>query len=358
MTTTNNSQQNGQADQTKEPKNDQVVKQMPSHSERFTNAVIKEFSANNGGELSLTPFQKKLCQNYFIKIDLVLKEAEQKRVIKAEKYRDPLPLTWENVNMQKLATDVIIFSSVGLDPTQPNHVSPIPFKNRGTNKYDMTFIPGYRGVELKAKKYGLDIPDDVVVELVYSKDKFNQVKKDLNNKIESYTFEIVEDFNRGEIVGGFYYHKYFNTPEKNKLRVFSKKDIDKRKPDYASVEFWGGEKDKWDNGQKVGKEQVEGWYDEMAYKTVYRAAYNSITIDSEKIDSNYLALIIKESETKDLKIANEIEEKSNKKEMGFEDAVIVPDAGPGIVDQETGEVKQAETQPEIKSESEANRRGF
>lgn len=329
-----------------------VTTQPPSHSERFTNAVMREFSANNGGQLNLTSFQKKLCQNYFIKIDMMLKDSEIKRLQKKSN-QDPTPLTWENVNLQKLANDVIIYSSVGLDPTQPNQLNPIPYKNKHTGKYDITFIPGYRGIELKAKKYGLDMPDEVVVELVYEKDKFVQIKKDSNHKVESYVFEVTENFDRGEIVGGFYYHSYFDKPEKNKLRVFTKKDIDKRKPEYASVEFWGGEKDKWQYNQetqrneKVGKEQVEGWYDEMAYKTIYRAAYNAITIDSEKIDSNYLALVMKESEYRDNLVQKEITDNANKKTMEFEDAQVVTDAAspaeiPENVDKQTGEVKEPE----------------
>lgn len=285
-------------------------------SERFMLAIEREF-ASNPGEVSLTSYQRKLCQNYFIKIDLILKKCEVNRMAKKENYRDPLEFTWHNINLPQLAIDVITFSSVGLDPLQANHINPIPYKNNKTQKFDVTFIPGYKGIELKAKKYGYDIPDDIVVELVFSNDKFIQFKKDINNKIENYTFEVTDNFNRGEIIGGFYYHKYFETPEKNKLRVFSKKDIDKRKPEYASAEFWGGEKDKWEydettgRNKKVGKEEVEGWYDEMAYKTVYRAAFNAITIDSEKIDKNYLAVIEKEREARDLKVTAEIQNNSN-----------------------------------------------
>ena len=46
----------------------------------------------------------------------------------------------------------------------------------------------------------------------------------------------------------------------------------------------------WSGGKKVGKEQVEGWYDEMAYKTIYRAAYNDVIIDSQKIDAQFASL--------------------------------------------------------------------
>jgi len=293
-----------------------------SQSERFTNAVTKEFSSNNGA-VTITSFQKKLCQNYFIKIDKTLKDAENKRLAKSEQYRDALPLTWENVNMAKLAVDVIAYSSVELDPTQPNHINMIPYKNTANNKYDMGFVIGYNGMEIKAKKYGLDIPDAVVVELVYSTDKFKQIKKDIHNKVEGYTFEIVNDFNRGEIVGGFWYHSFFETPEKNKLRVYSLKDIEKRKPKYASAEFWGGEKDKWENGKKVGIEKIDGWFDEMAYKTISRAAYNSITIDSKKIDDNYLAIIQKETDMVDARVQNEVISEANKEPLDFQEAEVI-----------------------------------
>ena len=298
--------------------NGQVAKVQLSHSERFAQAVEREFSGN-AGQIVLTSFQRKLCQNYFIKIDSILKDAELKRQKKAEKYRDPLALTWENMNMQKLAVDVIAFSGVGLDPTQPNHINPIPYKNNGLNKYDIVFIPGYKGIELKAKKYGFNVPDDVIVELVCKNDVFKVFKKDLKNKVEGYQFDIADSFDRGEIVGGFYYHVYFDKPEKNKLRVFTLKDIEKRKPDYASADFWGGEKDKYVNGQKQGKETVEGWFEEMAYKTIYRAAFSAITIDSEKIDENYMAVIQKEQETRDFQISNEIATKANRGEIGFDD---------------------------------------
>lgn len=279
-----------------QPQNQQVVNAQQSHSERFTNMVIKEFTSN-AGELKLTSFQKKLFQSYFLKMDSTLKDAEKKRLAKDEKYRDPLPITWENINILKLSQDVVSFSTVGLDPMQPNHINLIPYKNSVTNKYDIGCIIGYRGCELKAKKYGLDVPDNTIIELVFSKDKFTPIKKDSNSKIENYIFEIVSPFDRGDMVGGFYYHEYKKSPEKNVLVIFSKEEIEKRKPLYASAEFWGGEKDKWENGKRVGKEKIEGWYNEMCYKTLCRAAYNSITIDSEKIDEHYQRVIKNERES-------------------------------------------------------------
>lgn len=254
------------------PKTDlATTKPQISQSERFTNAVVKEFSSNNGS-VTLTPFQKKLCQNYFIKVDQTLKDNEKKRMAKAPDKRDVLAFTWENVNMSKLAVDVIAYSSVELDPTQPNHISIIPYKNTANNKFDMGFVIGYRGMEIKAKKYGLEVPSDVVCELVYSTDKFKQFKKDANNPVESYTLEITNDFDRGDVVGGFWYHEFKDSPEKNKIKVFSLRDIEKRKPKYASAEFWGGLKDVWEYDQskgknvKTGTEKIDGWFEEMQSK--------------------------------------------------------------------------------------------
>jgi len=318
--------------QTTKPQETGLAKKEMSHSERFTNAIIKEFSSNAGG-VQLTSFQRKLCQNYFIKIDSLLKDNEKKRLAKDEKYRDPLAFTWENVNMPKLAIDVISFSSVGLDPVQPNHINLIPFKNNHLVKFDMTFIMGYRGIELKSKKYGYEVPDDVIVELVYTNDKFKSIKKDKNNRVESFEFDIVDDFERGEVKGGFYYHNYFDKPQKNKLRVFSMKDIMKRTPEKASAEFWGGEKDVWENKKKVGTKKIEGWFDEMCWKTIYRAAYNDITIDSEKIDEHFLKVIEAESSSQSAiniedAVATEINEKANMKSLSFEEAETVEENRP------------------------------
>ena len=307
------------------------VQNQATASERFTSMVLKEFSSINNG-VELTAFQKRLCQSYFVKLDQILKEAEKKRLAKSEQYRDAVAVTWENINLNKLALDVVAFSSVGLDPLQPNHLNLIPYKNNSTAKYDIGFIIGYRGCELKAKKYGLDVPDGVIVEVVYANDKFHPIKKDTNNPCDSYTFEIVSPFNRGEIVGGFYYLSFSNNPVNNKIKVFTKDDIEKRKPAYASVEFWGGEreKDEWFTNEegkrekKVVKVQVDGWYEEMCYKTIFRAAYNSITIDSQKIDEAYHEILKVESDLRQESVRKEILDNANKNELGFDEAEIIP----------------------------------
>ena len=329
-----------------------VAKKEMSMSERFMNKVILEFTSGVG-DIVLTDFQKRLAQNYFISLDSTLKVAEEKRLKKSEKYRDPLPITWANVDMDTLARNVVAKARIGLDPAQKNHINMMPFKNNAANKYGIVFIDGYRGIELTAKKYGLDIPDHVIVELVYSNDRFKSIKKDRNHLVESFEFDIADDFDRGTIKGGFYYHIFTQCPEKNKLVVMTIKDIEKRKPSYASTEFWGGEKDKWEYDEKAGKnkkvgtEHTDGWYEKMCYKTVYRAAHNDITIDSQKIDDDYMRLREMELSFAEAKVALEITENANKDAIDIEATVRVEDdeAGQpeGNAGQDTGSGANAET---------------
>jgi len=329
-----------------------------TQSERFTSAVIKEFSSNSGG-VKVTEFQEKLCNNYFIKLNQQLQLSEIKRQAKPEKDRDPVPVTWDNLDLNRLATDVMSFCKVGLDPTLPNQLNLTPFKNKHTGKYDIVFLIGYKGCELKAKKYGIDVPSDVIVEVVYSTDKFKQIKRDHRNSIEGYEFEVVNDFDRGEIIGGFYYHKFFDTPEKNRIRVFNMKDILKRKPKYASTEFWGGEKAVWENGRMTNKtEVVEGWLDEMVYKTLYRAAYDAITIDSQKIDDALVNVLERDKEamygnhTDQEQKPEQHQAQPSEKRIGFEKPIEVKenkDLEPAKVE----ETQRQEANPNQKTEATA-----
>lgn len=49
----------------------------------------------------------------------------------------------------------------------------------------------------------------------------------------------------------------------------------------------------------------------MCYKTVYRAAYSDITIDSQKIDDDYMRLKQMESTLAEAKVAQEIAKNAN-----------------------------------------------
>lgn len=260
-------------------------------SERFMHKVIHEFSGSVG-EFQLTEYQRQLIQGYFIGVDRALKTAEAERLRKNEanrdhKYDNTLPITWANVNMADLALDVVHYARLGLDTMQANFITPIPYLNKKAERYDINLMLGYNGIKYIAEKFALCPPKNVTIELVYSTDSFTPHKKGRGNDVESYDFEIVNPFDRGSIVGGFGYIEY-DDPKKNELVIMSMKDIEKRKPKYASANFWGGKASEWNNGNKVEVDK-EGWLDEMCRKTIIREVYSPkhILLDPRKVDENY-----------------------------------------------------------------------
>lgn len=260
-------------------------------SERFMNKVIQEFSGSVG-EFQITDYQRQLIQGYFIGVDRALKTAEAERIRKNEanrdhKYDNPVPVTWANVNMGDLALDVVHYARLGLDTMQANFITPIPYLNKKAGRYDINLMIGYNGIKYIAEKYALDPPKSVTVELVYETDSFQPYKKGRGNDIESYDFEITNPFDRGKIVGGFGYIEYMDA-RKNELVIMSMRDIEKRKPEYASANFWGGKTTEWQKGQKVEVEK-DGWLDEMCRKTLVREVYSPkhILLDPRKVDENY-----------------------------------------------------------------------
>ena len=281
----------------------EVAKQVESPSKRFTELVSKSYM-EVAGTVELPEQVKRLLLNYFTKLDLVLKESESKRLKTPENKRSAVEFSWKNVNVDKLAQESVAFAMVGLDPMQPNHLFMIPYLNGTTNKFDIGFMPGYKGIEVKAKKFGLEfeIPKNEIFELVYSTDIFKPVKKDASNPVESYSFQITNPFERGEIIGGFYYLEFEN-PKNNMIVMMSINDIMKRKPKYASPEFWGGEKQAYKDGKPTGKEAVDGWFEEMCIKTMKRKAYGSITIDAQKINDQFVSAM--EIERNTISIASE-----------------------------------------------------
>lgn len=269
-----------------------------SNSEAFTNKVLKEFGGSVAGAIQVTDYQRQLIQGYFIAIDRSLKMAEQKRMSKNEGNRDHKwdnndPIGWGTVDLNALALDVVHYARMGLDMMQDNHLSAIPFKDNsrkaqtGTQIYTVNLMPGYNGIQYIAEKYALEKPVAVTIELVYSTDTFKPLKKNRENRVESYEFEINNAFDRGEIVGGFGYIEY-EDPAKNKLVIMTLKDILKRKPEKASGEFWGGKKTVWADGKKTEVE-TEGWFEEMCLKTIKREVYSAKNMprDPKKIDDAY-----------------------------------------------------------------------
>lgn len=280
---------------------DEVVKQDNANlanSEKFTNMVIREFGSNVAGVLPVTDYQRQLIQGYFIQIDRSLKSAEERRIRqndgnKDHKWDNNDPINWNTIDLNQLALDVMHFARMGLDMMQDNMLTAIPFKDNnrtaktGTKMYTVNLMKGYNGIQYIAEKYALEKPESVTVELVYSTDTFRPIKKSINNKVESYEFEINNPFDRGDIIGGFGYIE-FSDPQKNRLIMLTKKDIEKRKPKKASAEFWGGTKTEWVNGKKTEVE-TDGWYEEMCLKTIKREVFKpkNIPLDPKKIDDEY-----------------------------------------------------------------------
>ncbi len=119
--------------------------QKPNMSERFTSKVMMEFGSSVGA-IQVTDYQRQLIQGYFVAIDRALKAAEEERLRKNDnnrdhKYDNPLPVTWENVNLNDLALDVVHYARMGLDMMQKNHLFAIPFKNNKAQKYDVNLMP-------------------------------------------------------------------------------------------------------------------------------------------------------------------------------------------------------------------------
>lgn len=260
-------------------------------SERFMQKVIHEFSGSVG-EFQITEYQRQLIQGYFIGVDRALKTAEAERVRKNEnnrdhKYDNAVPVTWANVNMADLALDVVHYARLGLDTMQANFITPIPYLNKKAGRYDINLMLGYNGIKYIAEKFALCPPKSVTIELVYSTDNFKPYKKGRDNDVESYDFEIKNPFDRGHIIGGFGYIEY-DDPKKNELVLMSMKDIEKRKPEYASANFWGGKANEWKNGKKVEVDK-DGWLDEMCRKTLIREVYSPkhILLDPRKVDDSY-----------------------------------------------------------------------
>lgn len=283
----------------------------PTVSERFISKVIDECKATSNGQFDVTDGQRKLIQEYFHGIDAALVAAEAKRqaqVLAGSRYASEVPVTWANVNLNGLALDAVYYSRLGLSMQAPNTLHPIPFFNKRSNKYDLNFMLGYRGKGYIAKKFALNPFKNVIFELVYANDKFEITKKaGFDDDGDKYVFSISNPFDRGEVVGGFGFVQYEDS-SMNRLYTMSLKEILKRKPKNASVEFWGGEKDVWKNGKKVGTEKVDGWYEEMLLKTVKRHVYGMIDLDPSKITEDFEYVMRREGENQAMEIQAEIEE--------------------------------------------------
>ena len=308
-------------------KNNEVMAAQIPNSQHFANRVLKEFG-DTSGQVQATPAQRRLIQGYFIGIDQALKTDEEYREKKNKNnydhsYDELLPYTWENVDISpKMAQNLMHYAKLGLDMTLPNQLSPVFFKDNKKGKYVCTFIPGYEGRRIVAQKYALLPFLNVIAELVYSTDEFIPHKKDKNTPFDCYEFNIKNPFNRGEVVGAFGY-VVREDERQNELFFLTKDQIDKRKPEKASANFWGGEATVWENKKKVTK-VIDGWYEEMALKTMKNYVYKHITIDPQKVDDNYAGYLSAESDVNEARMTAEVEKNANSTVIDIEAETPMP----------------------------------
>jgi recombination protein RecT len=330
------------------------AKEKENMSERFTAKVLSEFGSSVSGAMEVTDYQKRLIQGYFIMIDRALKVAEENRLNKNKnnkdhKYDEELPVTWQNVNLNDLALDLVHYARMGLDMQQDAMLYPIPYKNNKMNLYDITLMEGYNGIRYIAKKYAQETPIAETVELVYSTDTFIPHMKDSQHPEATYEFTINNAFDRGDIVGGFGFLE-FADPAKNELVIMPLKAILKRKPAYASANFWGGTQKVWKDGKRV-EEETEGWFEEMCRKTLIREVYSAkhLPRDPQKIDDNYQFMKVREARYAEIEAQAEIDAQANAIAIdtttpaaipaAVVDPVQLPEAAPRITtDDSTGEI--------------------
>ncbi|MGI6224793.1 MAG: recombinase RecT [Peptococcales bacterium] len=319
-------------------------------SARFTEMIMRQYGSTVGAN-SFSQRETQLIKGYFIAIDEMLRTSEAERLRKNANnknhdYDNNLAYSWNTVDLPQLALDLAHYARMGLDMQQDNHLFPIPYKDNKANRYTITLMEGYNGIRYQAEKYAVNPPKNVVVEVVYTNDRFTPIKKGRDNPGDTYTFDIPNPFDRGKPVGAFGFIEY-EDPSKNVLVVMSRADIEKRKPKYASPEFWGGVKKTWENGRQV-ETQIEGWEPEMFAKTMKREIYSAkhIPRDPMKIDDTYHYIKQREAQYAVLAAENEADQQANTVELAFDDATISAPAEPQAIPEAPQEAQEPPQEPQ------------
>lgn len=261
----------------------------PTYSQRFTAMIVREFG-KEVGRLELNPHQQRLAQHMFIGIDAALKKLDADRI---KKNLDKKPIVWSNVNMDKLAIDAVHRIELGLDALIENHIHPVPYLNSKTGIYDLDLTIGYVGKDYYKRKYSLDLPVDIIYQLVHETDTFKPIMKKAHDDIESYKFDINNPFDRGKTIGGFGYIMFEN-PTKNKLIIVTAKQFDKAKAAAKTKTFW------------------EAYSDEMKFVVLVRRVTAYLKVDPEKLTKSYAAVEMNDN-------SREISENANQDFIDIED---------------------------------------
>ena len=194
-----------------------------------------------------------LAVNYFTRLDNDLKKL-------------PTPKTWKQINFEDFLSKSIAYANIGIDPLAPKMLSFTLYANKTNGLSDVVFVEDVRCMELLARRYGINCPENITVELIYSTDKFSIVKKDLSHPSEGYVLEVTNAFDRGDIVGGVSLSEYAN-PIYNKVRIMSMKEIEKRVK--TNSPFW------------------TSWKNEMCEKTVGKNAWGKVVLNTTELAKYY-----------------------------------------------------------------------
>lgn len=242
-----------------------VTRRDATASERFALAVQKQYGGEVG-KLSMPEYDKTLAQHLYVKIDAAFAE------MNARKKDDDIPVTWNNINMKKLAIDAVHRVQLGIDALVPGHLYPIAYFNGKTKQYDVDLRVGYKGELYYKMRASVKPIQDVRIELVYDTDEFIVYKKGVSCDVEGYDFRVTSPFARGDLVGGFGYLA-FDRAEDNVLVVLSRAEIERYRMSSkaANGTFW------------------RDWYEQMAYKTIAHRLMDKIIIDPEKINVTAMA---------------------------------------------------------------------
>jgi len=229
-------------------------------SQRFTQRITANFAAAAGAPVELTKHERTLAQHLFLYLD------NQFRALNSKRRDGTPPIDWNNVNLEDLALKSVAIVKAGLDAAIPNHVHAVPYLNGKTKKYDVDLRPGYTGKDFVARRTALYPIKNIRYELVYKNDVFVPLKKGANRPVESYTHEIPNPFDRGEVIGGYGYVEY-EDETKNQLIMVTDREFKKARAAAPGDKFWGP------------------YTDEMKFKTVVNRVYSKIPKDPKKSDA-------------------------------------------------------------------------
>ena len=241
-----------------------ITVQKNSLVNQFTEMVVRE-SVDLAGQVTMNDYEKTLAGNIFRSVEYALVEYNVK---------NKTNLTWENINLQKMAKDTLYLVKLGINATIPGHVYSIIRRNGKTEGlFDVQLRVGYKGEEYYVTTSSLHPVKRIIKRLVYGDEKLVVYPAGMNNPVEGYELILGEDpFNRGKLRGGFAYIEY-EDPALNELIVMSVDDFETRRKLAGNDQFWGK------------------WYDKMCLKTLVHEAAGTIILDPMKIDNFSLAQV-------------------------------------------------------------------